>query len=389
MKFQHAIPGTLLLIGLACSKQPQTPTGPGGGGGGGGGGGSGGTGAMDSVAIADHTLQIASGFKINIFVDGLEGVRFLAVGPGNAIYATLSDAGQIVRIRDVDGDGTADSVTTVLSGLDYPSGIAFRGDTMYFAELDAVRRLDPGSTSPVTLVDVPSGGHETRTIVFGPDQKLYLSVGSSCNICSTSPALLTTITRYELNGSGAHPFGTGLRNAVGIALNPTTGDLWAVNNERDDIGPNQTATDSLPPDELDIVQDGKWYGFPQCYAPGKANPEFAGSDCAAVDPAALTFTAHSAPLGIVFYEGTTFPAAYRGDAFVSLHGSWDRSKPTGAKVVRVQVGAGRPTGVQDFVTGWQLSSGERWGRPVAVLGAPDGALLISDDLGNRVWRVSH
>ena len=170
---------------------------------------------------------------------------------------------------------------------------------------------------------------------------------------------------------------------MGIAFHPTTGELWASNNDRDDLG------DDVPPEHLNILKDGKWYGWPQCYLPGHANPEFTGFDCSGVEPPALTVQAHSAPLGLAFYTGARFPADYAGDAFMTYHGSWNRSAPTGAKVVRVHVQNGRPVSVEDFVTGWQLANGSRWGRPVGLLVLPDGALLVSDDAGDRIWRVSY
>ena len=139
----------------------------------------------------------------------------------------------------------------------------------------------------------------------------------------------------------------------------------------------------MPPEHLNILGDGKWYGWPQCYLPGTPNPEYAGADCSLVEPPALTVQAHSAPLGLAFYTGTLFPADYQGDAFMTFHGSWDRQEPTGAKVVRVRIQNNRPVSAEDFVTGWQLADGSRWGRPVAVLVAADGALLVSDDDGDE------
>jgi glucose/arabinose dehydrogenase len=244
----------------------------------------------------------------------------------------------------------------------------------------------------VTIVpNLPAGGHSTRTVVFGPDNLMYVAVGSSCNVCTelVRDSMRAAVTRFNLDGSGGRLFATGLRNSVGLAFNPSTGELWANNNDRDDIGPLQTQTDNLPPEHLNILKDGKWYGWPQCYLPGKPNPEYPGFDCSGVEPPALTVQAHSAPLGLAFYTGATFPADYRGDAFMTYHGSWDRSVPTGAKVVRVHVQNGRPVSADDFVTGWQLSNGSRWGRPVGLLVTPDGALLVSDDTGGRIWRVSY
>jgi glucose/arabinose dehydrogenase len=363
----------LMPVAIGCGSQlvDDVPTGP-----------------SDTVVVAGHKLYVPPGFSVNLFADGQDGVRFLALGPAGTVYATLSRSGKIVRLSDTNHDGVAESIVTVLSGLSNPSGIAFRGDTLYFAEQGAVKRLDPGATTPIFLTDLPSGpGHDTRTIAFGPDNLLYVAVGSSCNICDDSPPR-AAVTRYNLDGSNAHTFATGLRNSVGLAFNPATGDLWANNNDRDNIGPNQRATDSLPPERLNILKDGKWYGWPQCYLPGKPNPEYAGADCSGVEPPALTVQAHSAPLGLAFYTGTMFPAEYHGDGFMTYHGSWNRSAPTGAKVVRVRAQSGQTVSAEDFVTGWQLSDGRRWGRPVAVLVAADGALLVSDDYAGRIWRVT-
>ena len=338
--------------------------------------------ALGAVPVAGHTLYVPSGFTVNLFAEGLEGARSLALGPGGAVFVTLSNDGQIVRLVDTDGDGIADTRSTVLSGLDYPFGLAFRGDTMYFAEQTAVRRLDPGATTPVRLIpNLPPGGHITRTIAFGPDNLLYVAIGSSCNVCDDALPR-AAVTRYNLDGSNPHTFATGLRNSVGMAFHPTTGELWANNNDRDGLG------DDLPPEHLNILRDGRWYGWPQCYLPGEANPEYQGADCSNVEPPAFTFQAHSAPLGLAFYTRAMFPAEYQGDAFMTYHGSWNRSVPVGAAVVRVQVQSGRPTAIDDFVTGWQLADGSRWGRPVSLLVMPDGALLVSDDLGGRIFRVS-
>jgi glucose/arabinose dehydrogenase len=340
-------------------------------------------GPRDTVAVAGHSLFVPPGFSVNVFAEGQNGVRFLALGPDGSVYATLSRSGRIVRLMDANHDGVAEPVVTVLTGLFNPSGMAFRGDTLYFAEQNGVKRLDPGAASPAVLAALPGGsGHDTRTIAFGPDNLLYVAVGSSCNVCDDAPPR-AAVTRYNLDGSNAHTFATGLRNSVGLAFNPATGELWANNNDRDKLG------NDIPPERLNILKDGKWYGWPQCYLPGKPNPEYSGADCSGVEPPALTVQAHSAPLGLAFYTGTMFPAEYTGDAFMTFHGSWNRDVPTGAKVVRVRVQNGQPTSSEDFVTGWQLGDGRRWGRPVSVIVAADGALLVSDDLAGRIWRVTY
>lgn len=335
---------------------------------------------------ADDHLRVPNGFKIAVFARDLQGVRYLALGPDNAIYASQPASGLIVKITDRNNDGVADTVTTVARGLSGPFGIAFRGDTMYVAEVKQVVRFDPGKTEPVTIIrDVPAGGHSTRTILFGPDGKLYLSVGSSCNLCDERDSLRAAVSVFNRDGSGGRIFAKGLRNTVGMAFHPTTGELWGNNNDRDNLG------DDLPPEHVNIIKDGRFYGWPQCYLPGKPNPEYGNADCSQVEPPAITVQAHSAPLGLAFYTGTQFPADYRGDAFMTLHGSWNRSVPTGAKVVRVQVDSGgrRATGVDEFINGWQRPDGSRWGRPVGLLVLPDGSLLVSDDTGGKIWRVSY
>lgn len=336
------------------------------------------------VAGQDETLRVPPGFGVSVFADRLEGVRYLALGPGNVIYASRPAAGVVMRLPDADADGLADTAITVVSGLDAPFGIAFRGDTMYVAGEHAVQRFDPGAAAPVSVVPrIQGGGHTTRTIVFGQDGKMYLSVGSSCNLCDEADSMRATVLQLDPDGSAARVFARGLRNSVGLAVHPTTGALWATNNDRDNLG------DDVPPERINVVRDGAYYGWPQCYLPGERNPEYANADCSTVEPPAITFQAHSAPLGIAFYTGTRFPAAYRGDAYVALHGSWNRSVPTGAKVIRVEVVNGQPVAIDDFVAGWQRPDGTRWGRPVGVVMAADGALLVSDDLGGKIWRITY
>jgi len=212
---------------------------------------------------------------------------------------------------------------------------------------------------------------------------MYVAVGSSCNLCVETDTLRAAVSQFDPDGSHGRVFARGLRNSVGLAFNPTTHELWANNNDRDNLG------DDLPPEHLNILKDGKFYGWPQCYLPNKPNPEYPDAKCGGVEPPVFLVQAHSAPLGLAFYTGTMFPSGYRGDAFMTYHGSWNRSVPTGAKVVRVHVQNGKPVSVEDFVTGWQLADGSRWGRPVGLLVLPDGSLLASDDAGGRIWRITY
>ena len=233
------------------------------------------------------------------------------------------------------------------------------------------------------------GGHSTRTIVFGdaPDSAMYVSIGSSCNLCIEKDSDRAVVMRYDTDGSHGRVFARGLRNAVGLAIAPRTGALWATVNERDNIEPNH---ENLPPDRLDIVTDGGDYGWPYCYGDHMPNPEYHDpARCQRETPPVLGFQAHSAPLGLTFLQSATaFPAAYRGDVLVAFHGSWNRRIPTGDKVVRVHIADGKPVGYDDFITGWQRNNGSRWGRPVDVIVARDGSVLVSDDLAGVIYRVT-
>ncbi len=333
--------------------------------------------------VGGNALVLPRGFRITVFAEGLDGVRFLTVGPDGNIYASQPRAGRVVRLEDGDGDGRADTTVTVIDGLQNPHGLAFRADTLYVAEEHrVVRFVPPDGALQVVVADLPEGGHWTRTVIFHGDT-MFVSVGSSCNLCDERDPRRAAVTRFWPDGSGEMRFVTGLRNAVGLAVHPETGEIWATNNDRDRLG------DDLPPDRVNVLREGGWYGWPVCYLPDTPNPEYRAQAVRCIDAIgpAVVLPAHTAPLGLAFYTGTQFPQAYHGDLFVALHGSWDRSFPVGYKVVRVPMDGGRAAGApEDFIVGWQIGR-RSWGRPVDVLVAPDGALLISDDSGGKVYRV--
>jgi glucose/arabinose dehydrogenase len=218
---------------------------------------------------------------------------------------------------------------------------------------------------------------------------MYVTIGSTCNICAERSSDRAAVMRFNEDGTNGRVFSSGLRNAVGIAVNPMTNQIWVTQNERDNIEPDH---ENLPPEEINILQDGGDYGWPYCYGNKIPSPDkdfHEPARCERTIPPALEMQAHSAPLGITFLDrATMFPADWRGDALVAFHGSWNRAMPTGAKVVRIRVHDGKPVSYEDFITGWQGPNGRRWGRPVDVMVYTDGSLLISDDAAGSIYRVT-
>lgn len=341
---------------------------------------------------ASDSLKAVPGLKVNLFAR-VPGARVLSVGPDGALYVTQTDEDQVSRLVDVDGDGVADSQTVVVRGLDSPHGLAWRGDWLYIANTQAIVRvrIQRGKAvgRPEQLVTYArgGGGHFTRSVVLAPDSMMYISIGSSCNLCVEDDSTRATVMRYDFDGRNGSRFATGLRNAVGVAVNPVTHAIWVSTHERDNLEPSH---EDLPPEELDILQDGGDYGWPYCHSNRVPNPEFHDqARCDRTLPPALMMQAHSAPLGITFLAGATqLPAWMRTGVLVAFHGSWNRDVPTGAKVVFVTVVNDHPTTYADFLWGFQRSNGSRWGRPTDVRVWKDGSVLVSEDLGGGIYRVS-
>jgi glucose/arabinose dehydrogenase len=336
-------------------------------------------------------INLPPGFAISTFVQDLRDPRMMALGPDDQLYVAERGAGRIVRLPDLDGDGLADGAEVVADGLNAPSSIAFYEDgSLYVGETTRVLRLSAPDEHGVfqkqeVIVDgLPTGGHNTRTVLFSPDwSTLFVSVGSSCNVCIEKDERRATIVRYDPDGSRERVYARGLRNAVGITFRPGTAELWATNNGRDWLGDDQ------PPETVYLVQEGIDAGWPTCHSGRIVDPDYGSpSACNGVLAPAVEMQAHSAPLGLTFYAGQQFPEEYRGDMFVAFHGSWNRTVPTGYKIVRIPMrdGAG-PGPVQDFATGWLRTDGSNWGRPVDVLTAADGSLFISDDSGGTIYRI--
>jgi glucose/arabinose dehydrogenase len=336
----------------------------------------------------NRPLYLPAGFQVQVFAAGLQSPRHLAEGSDGAIYVTERTAGRVSRLPDANGDGVADQVEVYVTGVELAHGVTWHQGSLYVGATDGIYRFTPPvhpGDRGVKIVDLPPrGGHYTRTARFGPDGKLYVTVGSTCNVCREQDPRRAAMWVYNPDGTGGRLFARGLRNTVDFAFHPDTGAIFGVDNGRDHLGDDQ------PPEELNLIQDGGDYGWPVCHGQGIVDPDLGAPDsCQGKTPPVLALQAHSAPLGVQFYTGTQFPEAYRGSLFISFHGSWNRSRPTGYKVVAVPFQDGRPAGPpSDFLTGW-LAGGEAWGRPVGLLQTRDGALLIADDKGGVIYRVTY
>jgi glucose/arabinose dehydrogenase len=338
---------------------------------------------------------VPAGFQISLFASDFKEPRWLTVAPNGDIFLADTHGGAIYILRDPQRTGGAQQRVTFLSGLDEPFGIVFHDDYIYVGDTNAVLRykFDPKTSKRLgeaeKLMDLPRGGHSTRALMFSADGKhLFVSVGSKSNVDIEKDSRRAAITICDLDGKNARLYATGLRNPVGLALEPTTGQLWTSVNERDGLG------DDLPPDYFTSVKDGGFYGWPYSYigdnVDPRVNPQKPELVAKAIIPDVL-LGSHRAPLQFAFYTGKQFPASYQGGAFIAEHGSWNRSTRAGYQVVFVPFKDGRPSGdPQPFLTGLvpDPTKGNVNGRPVGVTVAPDGSLLVSDDGAQVVYRIS-
>lgn len=369
----------------------------------------------------EQVIKLPPGFKAQVFHsmktgggEYFRGPRFMAFDQDGNLYVSMGMENKVLMLPDKNGDGLADHAVTVADNLNAPQGLAFVEGQLLVANQDSVVRLErrdgqwPASSREILIDGLPTGGHTLKTLKQGPDGFLYLSVGSSCNVCREREPLRATILRYTSTGKpaggptdmGPHTnspiWASGLRNAEGLAWHPKTGAMFVTDNgadmrsEKVDGKPD----DEIPPDELNRITAGEHYGWPHCWGYRLTDPNFAGKEgfCAGTSGPEITFKSHSAPLGMTFLDKAAFPDSYKGDAIVALHGSWNRAQPTGYKLVRVKFGSGSqadtPLEVADFATGWLDKQGA-WGRPVDVVVGPDGALYVSDDRAGMIYRISY
>jgi glucose/arabinose dehydrogenase len=367
------------------------------------------------------TPKVPEGFKVDLFAEGLSGPRIIRVTPNGDIFVAETRAGRVRVMRASDGASKPAVNQVFASGLHQPFGLAFfptdNPQWIYVANTDSVVRFPyhPGdlkaSRAPEIIVaDLPHGsGHSTRDIVFTPDNKrMLVSVGSASNDAEGmgrapdglearagdhpagaawgSETERAAVLSFDPDGKNQKLFATGIRNCVGLAMQ-SNGTPWCSTNERDGLG------DDLVPDYVTRVKENAFYGWPWFYIGGHEDPRHRGERSDLKDKITIPdvlLQAHSASLGLTFYQGSNFPGEFRGDAFAAEHGSWNRSQRTGYKIIRIRLEAGVPTGeYEDFVTGFVVNDKDVWGRPVGVAVAHDGALLISEDGNGTIWRITH
>ncbi|MEW6269119.1 MAG: PQQ-dependent sugar dehydrogenase [Thermodesulfobacteriota bacterium] len=343
-------------------------------------------------------LRVPAGFRVGVFADDLGNARMMAVASDGSVYLTRPEQNDVLLLRDRDGDGHADEARTVASQLEMVHGIALRNKTVYLADIKRVYAAevqpDGGLAAPRTIVDeLPDGGqHPRRTIGFGPDGRLYVSIGSTCNACREPNEEHAAMLRFNGDGSGRGIFARGLRNTIGFAWHPQSGELWGLDHGSDWRG------NDVPAEELNRITQGADYGWPYCHGdrqpdellsldpPGTTKQAY----CKTTEPPVLTYGAHSAPIALAFYASGPFPPEYAGDAFVAMRGSWNRNPATGFEVARIDFEGERPVRIVPFLTGFLIDGGKAtFGRPAGVAVTRDGALLVSDDANGVVYRVAY
>ncbi len=353
----------------------------------------------DASGAAIGPLKLADGFSISIFAKDLGNPRVIVQDPDGTLLVSIPSEGRVVALPDRNGDGAADEIVTVVDGLKRPHGVAFRCSPeckLYIAEENAVNvySYDPTRFKAVKekkICDLPAGGfHVTRTLLFLPkphDDILLISVGSSCNVCVERDWRRAAVLSVPADGGKLSLFASGLRNAVFMTVHPKTNRIWVTEMGRDMLG------DDLPPDEINIIEQGGNYGWPYCYGKNAHDDEFDPDrkhECREPQtiPSFIDIPAHSAPLGLAFFSDQGWPDEFNNDLLVAYHGSWNRSVPTGYKIVRYHLDQdGKYLGREDFAWGWLTAENSAWGRPVDIL-IERGSIFVSDDKAGVVYRIT-
>ncbi|MCL6273339.1 sorbosone dehydrogenase family protein [Muricauda sp. 2012CJ35-5] len=351
---------------------------------------------VHETSLPLDSLQLPEGFKIEVFAEGVDGARSMAMGDDGTLFVGTRNDKTVYALRDEDGDFWAEKVMVLDSTLEVPNGIAYKDGDLYVAE---VNRLLKYSNIEANLANLPEPEviyddyptefhHGWKYIAFGPDGKLYVPVGAPCNICDRTDEdeRFNTITRMDPDGSNREIYARGVRNTVGFTWHPETDELWFTDNGRDMLG------DDIPPCELNRVAEmGQHFGYPHCHGSNVSDPEF-GKDnpCANFVPPVQDLGAHVAPLGVKFYTGTMFPSQYKNQIFLAEHGSWNRSSKVGYRVMMVTLDGNKAVSYEPFIDGWlNEETQDQFGRPVDLLFMEDGSMLLSDDFGDAIYRVSY
>lgn len=347
--------------------------------------------------VNGKTINVPKGFTLNVFAKNVGSARFMSASPDDTLFIGTKDNDKIYAVKDTNNDNVADSVNVIESGLNSPHSVFYYKKDLYLGEENRVSayrsiKSDGTYTKKEILIDnlpagnkLTGGGHKTRTVAIGPDEKMYVSIGSSCNVCEENDERRATIMRFNIDGSNGEIFATGLRNTVGFDFK--NGQLYGADMGRDQIG------DDIPPEEINIIQKNKDYGWPYCYGDNIANPEFPEKTDFCKTKTEKPFAniqAHSAPLGVSFLSQaaqSTWPKQYQDGMLVALHGSWNRTIPTGYKVVYIDMSTDEPK-QYNFLSGWLENNAEAWGRPVGMVFDSKGNLYLSDDKQGLIYKLS-
>ncbi|MEZ4946043.1 MAG: sorbosone dehydrogenase family protein [Cyclobacteriaceae bacterium] len=346
-----------------------------------------------SAQLPLNTIKLPPGFSINVYAE-VDNARSMAMSPSGILFVGNRNEDQVYAVKDTDGDFKADKRWVIASGLNMPNGVAFKDGDLYVAEVSRILKFKdiennlshPGEPEVVYDQYPTETHHGWKYIAFGPDGKLYVPVGAPCNICEPEEPIYASITRMNDDGTNMEVFASGIRNTVGFTWHPETKALWFTDNGRDMMG------DDIPPCEFNSAPTaGMHFGYPYCHGGTIKDPEFGDKrPCSDFTPPIQNLNAHVAPLGVKFYTGSMFPSEYKNQAFIAEHGSWNRTKKSGHLVSLVKLQDGKAVGYETFAEGWlNQDTQEAWGRPVDVLVLPDGSMLISDDKGGMIYRISY
>ena len=354
-------------------------------------------------ALPLNEIKLPPRFAIDLYATGVPHAREMVMGAKGTLFVGTRDFNKVYALVDRNNDQKADQVYTIAEGLKDPSGVAFRDGSLYVAEISRITRyddieakLDKPPAPVVVKSDLPTETHHGQKFIrFGPDGLLYVPVGAPCNVCERpDDQRFATILRMKADGTGTEIFASGVRNTVGFDWHPATRQLWFTDNGRDLLG------DDVPPDELNHApKKGLAFGFPYCHAGDVPDPELGSKHaCSEFQAPARKLDPHGAAIGMRFYTGSMFPAAYRNQIFIAEHGSWNRSVPIGYRVMLAKIEGNKVTSFTPFAEGWlqgvsasrgTRTTGQTWGRPSDVFVMPDGALLVSDDFAGVIYRISY